>query len=114
MNGISWEMSEALEPTRAITRASPVLKPHCSSSAGMISSQVGPGVMPLSRTIATSTTIEISSCCSWMTVNATGIDARGKCSARISPRLSEIERVPDWMALCENWKTKTPTHSHAM
>jgi hypothetical protein len=40
--------------------------------------------------------------------------ARGKFSARISPRLPMIELLPLCTADWVNWKTKTPMHRYAM
>ena len=68
----------------------------------------------MASTITASTPMENSSCWSWITVKAIGRQARGKCSARISPRLSVIDRVPASTADWVNWNTKTPVHRYAM
>ncbi|MCO4700353.1 hypothetical protein LRR80_06460 [Streptomyces sp. RO-S4] len=58
--------------------------------------------------ITTSTISENSSCCSCCSANETGSDARGKCSARTSPRFPEIARTPASTELCVNVNTNTP------
>ncbi len=56
----------------------------------------------------TSTIIENSSCWSCWSANEIGSDARGKCSARTSPRLPEIARTPTSTELCVKVNTNTP------
>ncbi len=43
-----------------------------------------------------------------------GSEARGKCSARTSPRLPEIARTPDMTELWVNVKVKTPVTRNGM
>ena len=43
-----------------------------------------------------------------------GSEARGKCSARTSPRFPEIARTPAITELCVKVKTKTPVTRKGM
>ena len=47
-------------------------------------------------------------------MNEIGSEARGKCSARTSPRLPEIARTPAITELCVKVKTKTPVTRNGM
>ncbi len=94
MNGSNWLRSRIDAPTRARISPAPTLNIVCSTSTSGIISQNQFGSSPVMTTMSSSTPIEMASCCSSWIVYASGSEARGKCRARISDRLPEIDLAP--------------------
>src|ERR1700729_1899315 len=107
-NGISWLMSWAPAPTRAMSSAAPMLNVACSSSVGTSSSQYQVSGSPVASTMVNSTTMDSSSCWNSTSTYESGRQARGKCSARISVIFARIALEPTTIDRSVKEKIKTP------
>ena len=77
-----------------MTNASPTLKIAWSSRAGSRSSHSSVIGSPVISTMPTSTMTDMIRVWNWVSMTAMRQAARGKCSARIRPRLPVIDSVP--------------------
>src|SRR5215475_6961066 len=112
-NGISWLMSCAPAPTLAMNSAAPMLNVACSSSVGS-SSQYQVSGSPVPSTMANSTTMDSSSCWNSTSTYASGRQARGKCSARISVIFARITVEPTTIDRSVKANMKTPVTRKAV
>src|SRR3989440_7348651 len=113
-NGTSWLMSCAPAPTLAMNSAAPMLNVACSSSVGSSSSQYQVSGSPVPSTMANSTTMDSSSCWNSTSTYASGRQARGKCSARISVIFDRITVEPTTIDRSVKANMKTPVTRKAV
>ena len=88
--------------------ASPTLKIAWSSRAGGRSSQSSVIGSPVISTMPMSTNTDMIRVWNWVSITAMGSAARGKCSARIRPRLPAIDAVPCCTTAVVKLKTNRP------
>jgi hypothetical protein len=107
-NGTSWLMSCAPAPNLAMTSAAPTLKVACRTRVGISSSQYQVSGSPVTSTMANSTNMDSSSCWNSTSTYASGRQARGKCSARISEIFARMTVEPTTIDRSVKANMKTP------
>ena len=113
-NGISWLKSCAPAPSRAMISAAPMLNVACSTMTGTSSSQYQVSGSPVPSTMANITSMDSSSCWNSTITYASGRQARGKCSARISAMFARITVEPTTIDRSVKAKMNTPVTRYAM
>ena len=88
--------------------AAPRLKVACSTRAGTSSSQYQVSGSPVPSTMANSTSMDSSSCWNSTSTYASGRQARGKCSARISVIFARMTVEPTTIDRSVKANMKTP------
>ena len=113
-NGISWLKSWAPAPSLAMSNAAPTLNIPCTSSTGSSSSQYQVGYSPVPITMANTTSRDSSNCWNSTITYASGREARGKCSARMSGRFARITVEPTTIDRSVKEKKNTPMTRYAV
>src|SRR3984957_21036197 len=113
-NGTSWVTSCAPAPTRARISAAPMLNVACMTIAGTRNNQYQVRGCPVLSTMVNSTSMDASSCWNSTSTYASGRQARGKCSARISAMLARITVEPTTIDRSVKPKMNTPVTREAM
>ena len=94
--------------------AAPMLNVACSTRTGTRNSQYQVSGSPVPSTMANSTSMDSSNCWNSTITYASGRQARGKCSARISAMFARITVEPTTIDRSVKAKMNTPVTRYAM